>query len=100
VLGNGSALAVKEVPDIAGTGSALLGALQYGLGAAVSPLVGANPVTMATLMLSAGVLALASYTLLARGPGRRTSPAVAAVDRGAVDRGAVDRGGVDAVDPA
>lgn len=95
VLGNGSALAVKEVPDIAGTGSALLGALQYGLGAAVSPLVGANPVTMATLMLSAGVLALASYTLLARGPGRRTSPPVAAVDRGAVDRG-----GVDAVDPA
>ena len=51
--------------------------------------------TMATLMLSAGVLALASYTLLARGPGRRTSPPVAAVDRGGVDRG-----GVDAVDPA
>jgi MFS transporter, DHA1 family, multidrug resistance protein len=72
VLGNCSALAVREVPDTAGTGSALLGVLQYGLGAVVSPLVGANPVTMAVLMLGAGVLALGSYTLLARGPEPRT----------------------------
>ncbi|HEX4357696.1 MAG TPA: multidrug effflux MFS transporter [Pseudonocardia sp.] len=72
VLGNGSALAIREVPDTAGTGSALLGVLQYGLGAAVSPLVGANPTTMAVLMLGAGALALGSYTLLTREPGRRT----------------------------
>ncbi|HWN34350.1 MAG TPA: multidrug effflux MFS transporter, partial [Pseudonocardia sp.] len=60
ILGNGSALAIGQVPDIAGTGSALLGALQFGLGAAVSPLVGSSPLTMAVVMVAASALAAAS----------------------------------------
>ena len=64
VLGNASALAIDEVPEMAGTGSALLGALQFGLGAVVSPLVGSSAVTMAALMLLAATLAAASFVLL------------------------------------
>jgi DHA1 family bicyclomycin/chloramphenicol resistance-like MFS transporter len=67
VLGNASALAIGEVPEMAGTGSALLGALQFALGAVVSPLVGSSPVTMAALMLLAALLAAGSFLLLARG---------------------------------
>jgi len=39
VLGNSTALALAAVPRAAGTGSAVLGALQFGLAAVVSPLV-------------------------------------------------------------
>ncbi|GHH30858.1 multidrug effflux MFS transporter [Lentzea cavernae] len=39
VLGPATALALDAVPGAAGTGSAVLGAAQFGLGAAVSPLV-------------------------------------------------------------
>ncbi|MFD4640256.1 multidrug effflux MFS transporter [Lentzea sp. NPDC058436] len=39
VLGPATALALDAVPGAAGTGSAVLGASQFGLGAAVSPLV-------------------------------------------------------------
>ena len=66
VLGNGSALAIGQVPEMAGTGSALLGALQFGLGAVVSPLVGSSSVTMAVLMLVAATLAAGSLLLVAR----------------------------------
>jgi len=66
VLGNGSALAIGQVPEMAGTGSALLGALQFGLGAVVSPLVGSSAVTMAVLMLVAATLAAGSLLLVAR----------------------------------
>lgn len=71
VLGNGSALAIGEVPEMAGTGSALLGALQFGLGAVVSPLVGSSAVTMAVLMLLAATLATGSFLLVARGGERQ-----------------------------
>ncbi|WP_053738927.1 multidrug effflux MFS transporter [Nocardia sp. NRRL S-836] len=42
VLGPATALALGSVPEAAGTGSAVLGAAQFGLGAAVSPLVSAG----------------------------------------------------------
>ena len=77
ILGNGSALAIGQVPDIAGTGSALLGALQFGLGAAVSPLVGSSPLTMAVVMVAASALAAASFTLLAGGRTAAPAPAPA-----------------------
>lgn len=67
VLGNSTALASLEAQDMAGVGSALLGALQFGLGALVSPLVGSSPVLMAALMLTAAVLAaLALIALVSR----------------------------------
>ncbi len=40
VFGNATALALDEVRGLAGTGSAVLGALQFAVGAVVSPLVG------------------------------------------------------------
>jgi DHA1 family bicyclomycin/chloramphenicol resistance-like MFS transporter len=40
ILGNATALALAAVPHHAGTGSAVLGALQFGVGALVAPLVG------------------------------------------------------------
>jgi DHA1 family bicyclomycin/chloramphenicol resistance-like MFS transporter len=66
VLGNGAALASAEVRDIAGTGSALLGALQFGLGAVVSPLVGSSPLVMAVVMVVASGLAVLALATLAR----------------------------------
>lgn len=58
IMGNATALATDHVRDVAGTGSALLGALQFGLGAAVSPLVGSSAVAMAAVMLTASGLAV------------------------------------------
>ena len=39
-MGNSAALAMAEVRPVAGTGSAVLGFAQFGLGALVAPLVG------------------------------------------------------------
>lgn len=64
IMGNATALASREVRDIAGTGSALLGALQFGLGAIVSPLVGSSPLVMAVVMVSASVLSLGTQIAL------------------------------------
>lgn len=70
VLGNASALAIAEAPHHTGTASAVLGALQFTLGAVASPLVGlggkGDALPMALTMLGAGLLALASFTLLTR----------------------------------
>jgi DHA1 family bicyclomycin/chloramphenicol resistance-like MFS transporter len=66
IMGNATALASREVRDIAGTGSALLGALQFGLGALVSPLVGSSPLLMAGVMVSAALLVLGIQFALAR----------------------------------
>lgn len=69
VLGNATALALAEVPRAAGTGSAVLGALQFGIGAAVSPLVGlggeATAFPLAFVMITVSVLAGTAF-LLAR----------------------------------
>ena len=66
VMGNAAALAGIEAADLAGTGSALLGALQFGIGAAVSPLVGSSAVAMATAMVTVAALGAAAL-LLTRG---------------------------------
>jgi DHA1 family bicyclomycin/chloramphenicol resistance-like MFS transporter len=75
VMANASALAVGQARRIAGTASALMGALQFGLGAVVSPLVGlggaATAVPMAVVVLVAAVLAAGGSVLAgtARGGG-------------------------------
>jgi MFS transporter, DHA1 family, multidrug resistance protein len=66
IMGNATALASREVRDIAGTGSALLGTLQFGLGALVSPLVGSSPLVMAVVMVTASVLSLGTQIGLGR----------------------------------
>jgi DHA1 family bicyclomycin/chloramphenicol resistance-like MFS transporter len=66
IMGNATALASREVHDIAGTGSALLGALQFGLGALVSPLVGSSPLAMAVVMVTASALSLGTQIALGR----------------------------------
>lgn len=65
-MGNASALASREVRDIAGTGSALLGALQFALGALVSPLVGSSPLVMAVVMVAASLLSLGTQAAVTR----------------------------------
>ncbi|GAA1724763.1 multidrug effflux MFS transporter [Brachybacterium phenoliresistens] len=68
IFGNATALALGAVPQAAGTASALLGALQFGLGALVSPLVslggGVSALPMVLVMtcciaISAGGLLIA-----------------------------------------
>ena len=65
ILGNATALALAAVPQAAGSGSAGLGALQFGLGAAVSPLVGLGgehtALPLAVVMVTLSVLAMAAY---------------------------------------
>jgi MFS transporter, DHA1 family, multidrug resistance protein len=63
------------VRDIAGTGSALLGALQFALGALVSPLVGSSPLVMAVVMVAASLLSLGTQVVLGRQ--RESVPAAA-----------------------
>ena len=69
IYGNGTALALAQVRDLAGTGSAFLGTLQFLGGALVAPLVGlggegdARP--MALAMLGAAILSLAALRLIA-----------------------------------
>jgi DHA1 family bicyclomycin/chloramphenicol resistance-like MFS transporter len=62
LLANATALALAAVPHAAGTGSAIIGSLQFGLGAVVAPLVGlagehtAVPMAVAMLVLCAAAL--------------------------------------------
>lgn len=76
VFGNATTLATDEVAHAAGTGSAVMGALQFGLGAVVSPLVGLrgehDAVPMAVVMV---VLALAA--VLSTWSAVRASPSAA-----------------------
>lgn len=70
VFGNATTLATEEAAQAAGTGSAVMGALQFGLGALVSPLVGLRgehdavpmAVTMVLLALGAAVAARVAAT--------------------------------------
>lgn len=86
VLGNATSLATGRVPRHAGTGSAVLGALQFGLGAVASPIVGlageADARPMGVTMLVTALLSLVSLLVLAR-PGRGPAgvPAPAAGER-------------------
>ncbi|MCC9180848.1 Bcr/CflA subfamily drug resistance transporter [Mycolicibacterium mageritense DSM 44476 = CIP 104973] len=77
VLPNAPAVALSRHPDAAGTAAALLGAAQFGLGAAVAPLVGAlgnGALALAGIMTAGMVIAL--LALLAVG-GRRGDDAEA-----------------------
>lgn len=70
IMGNATALAQGQVSEAAGTGSALMGACQFGLAALVSPLVGIGgsdtAVPMAVAILASGAVAMASLKVLAR----------------------------------
>ncbi len=58
VIPNAPAVALSRHPDAAGTAAALLGAAQFGLGAAVAPLVGVlgNDELALSVVMTAGVL--------------------------------------------
>ncbi len=61
VIPNAPAVALSRHPDAAGTAAALLGAAQFGLGAAVAPLVGVlgnNEIALALVMTTGMVIAL------------------------------------------
>lgn len=67
VAGNATGLATDEAAGAAGTGSAVMGALQFALGAAVSPIVGLagefSAVPMAITMAAVALLAAGSLGL-------------------------------------
>jgi MFS transporter, DHA1 family, multidrug resistance protein len=61
VIPNAPAVALSRHPDAAGTAAALLGAAQFGFGAAVAPLVGVlgnNEIALALVMTAGMVIAL------------------------------------------
>ncbi len=70
IMGNATALAQGQVTEAAGTGSALMGACQFGLAAVVSPLVGIagadTAAPMAIAILASGLIAMTSLKVLAR----------------------------------
>ena len=70
VMSNGAALATGEAAHRAGTGSAVMGALQFALAAAVSPLVGLrgedDALLMTVVMLGCGLVGLGALRV-ARG---------------------------------
>jgi MFS transporter, DHA1 family, multidrug resistance protein len=76
VMGNAAALAMSQVREVAGTGSAVLGFCQFSLGAVVSPLVGLggeqSALVPAVVMASASALGVLASRV---GLGRGLSPA-------------------------
>ncbi len=70
VMGNATALALGAVPRAAGTGSAVLGATQFALGAAVAPLVGiggeSTSLPLAIVMVTCASIAVGSFAVAAR----------------------------------
>ena len=81
VIPNAPALALSRHPDAAGTAAALLGAAQFGLGAAVAPLVGVlgnDELALAGVMTAGSVIALVA--LLAVGVAPSDLDATAAPD--------------------
>jgi MFS transporter, DHA1 family, multidrug resistance protein len=82
VLPNATALALTDYPRTAGSASALLGVLQFAIGAAAAPLVGVlgakTALPMAVVMATLSVSALAIFVLLVRG--RRSQASTADVN--------------------
>lgn len=82
ILGSATALALAAVPNNAGTGSAALGSLQFGIGALVSPLVGLGgeqtAAPLALVMLACAVVALTGFF----SPGRARARPSRTADRG------------------
>ena len=70
IMGNATSAAIAAVPQAAGTGSAVLGALQFGFAALVAPLVGlrgehsASP--LAIVMIVASAFSFAAFLLAGR----------------------------------
>jgi DHA1 family bicyclomycin/chloramphenicol resistance-like MFS transporter len=83
VMPNSTALALADHPEAAGTASALLGALQFVVGAVAAPLVGAfadgTALPMAVVIAVAGVGGLAALGVLTRP--RPTAPTPALTPR-------------------
>ncbi|TQF67253.1 multidrug effflux MFS transporter [Rhodococcus spelaei] len=79
VMGNATALGQSEVPRAAGTGSALMGAGQFGLAALVSPLVGGSATGMATSILVCAAVATTALLTLTRPATREAAPESATV---------------------
>ncbi len=81
VLPNATALALSGHPRNAGSASALLGVLQFAIGAAAAPLVGAlgsrTALPMSVVMATLGVCALVTFALLVRGSESPASRAAA-----------------------
>ncbi|MBJ7338037.1 multidrug effflux MFS transporter [Mycolicibacterium sp.] len=80
VIPNAPAVALSRHPDAAGTAAALLGAGQFGLGAAVAPLVGVlgnDELALAAVMTAGSVIAL--LALLAVGTSASDDDATAPV---------------------
>jgi len=78
IAGNATALALAQVPGAAGTGSAVLGALQFILAAAVAPLVGVagerSAMPMVTIMMISAAMTAGMVALISRrGPKVRSS---------------------------
>lgn len=76
VIPNAPAVALTRHPDAAGTAAALLGAVQFGGGAAIAPVVGVlgnDELAMAVVMASGVIIALGA--LLVTGVHRNTEPA-------------------------
>ncbi len=82
VIPNAPAVALSRHPDAAGTAAAVLGAAQFGLGAAIAPLVGVlgNDEVALSLVMTAGMaIALVALFFTVR-VGNRTHEAVNARD--------------------
>ena len=78
VIPNAPAVALTRHPDAAGTAAALLGAAQFGLGAAVAPVVGVlgnDEFAMATVMATGVVVALMALVLTGAHKGARSADA-------------------------
>jgi DHA1 family bicyclomycin/chloramphenicol resistance-like MFS transporter len=75
--GNAGALASAEVPDHPGTGSALLGFVQWVAAGTIAPLAGLGgeqtAVPMAVLMIAGAGLSMVGLLVLSR-PARREQP--------------------------
>jgi DHA1 family bicyclomycin/chloramphenicol resistance-like MFS transporter len=80
VIPNAPAVALSRHPDAAGTAAALLGAAQFGLGAAVAPLVGVlgnDEVALALVMATGMVIALLALVAVGVPAANTTADAVA-----------------------
>lgn len=86
VLGNATSLALAAVPRASGTASAIIGALQFALGATVSPLVSIagehTAVPFAVIMTTAALVSAGAFVI-----GR---PQTGAQPHRAIDGGALD----------
>ena len=73
VLPNATALALADYPSTAGSASALLGVLQFSIGAAIAPLVGvggtSTALPMAVVIAALGVSAFTTFVLFGHGLG-------------------------------